>query len=184
MLIAAGAKIDEGDAEGWKPLHYAAFNARAHMVEVLLNRGASPHTTTAMGNTPLSLGFREAGLNVAYEEKLQVYELLQAAMNAHKKSKLKQFSDAMTAPLNKSREVGERNKVWHTAQLADALYQNSVPEVEEVEEERKLSNATTGQHTLTTTVSNQYTIDNDDDSGYGDSRMNEPPLRLSKTLTD
>lgn len=174
-LIAAGAKIEEGDSEGWKPLHYAAFNARIHMVELLLNRGASPHATTAMGNTPLSLGFRESGLTATYEEKLQVCELLQAAMNAHKRSKFRKLSDAMTAPLNKSREVGERNKIWHTAQLADALYQTGQPEYDEGEEE--------GQ--LTTTVSNQYSIDNDDDdSGYGDSRTSEHPLRITKTWTD
>lgn len=185
MLIAAGAKLEEGDSEGWRPLHYAAFNARSHMVEQLLNRSCSPHATTAMGNTPLSLGFREAGLMAPYQEKLQVSDLLQAAMNAHKKSKFRRVSDAMTAPLNKSREVGERNKIWHTAQLADALYQSTLPEeLQEDHEARKLSTVSSNQYTLTTTMSNQYTIDNDDDSGYGDSRINEPPLRMTKTMTD
>lgn len=184
MLIAAGAKVDESDSEGWRPLHYAAFNARPHMVELLLNKSCSPHATTAMGNTPFSLGFREAGSVATYEEKMQVTDLLQAAMNAHKKSKFRRVSDAMTSPLNKSREVGERNKIWHTAQLADTLYQNMPPEIQEHEEAPKLSTVTSNQYTLTTTISNQYTIDNDDDSGYGDSRTNEPPLRIMKSMTD
>ena len=184
MLIAAGARIDEGDSLGWRPLHYAAFNLRSQMVEMLLNKTCSPHSTTGMGNTPLSLGFREAGLNATYEEKMQVTDLLQAAVNAHKKSKFRRVSDAMSSSSNKSKEVGERNRIWHTAQLADSLYHTTIADTQEDEESYKLSVINSNQYTLTTTTSNQYTIENDDDSGYDDARSTEPPLRITKSATD
>lgn len=42
MLIAGGAKLEESDTYGWRPLHYAAFSCRVEMVELLLSRGATP----------------------------------------------------------------------------------------------------------------------------------------------
>lgn len=132
ILIAGGAKIEESDSKGWRPLHYAAFNCRPAMVDLLLVRGASPHATTSEGNTPLSLGFRGPGMLAPTEEKQHIHDVLQAAMYAHKKSKFKQFSDFMTTG-KKSRDAAERNRTWHTAELAAILYQNS----EEVEEEEE-----------------------------------------------
>ena len=128
MLLASGAKTDEADSKYWRPLHYAAFNCRIHMVEMLLGRGASPHATTDDGNTALGLGFREHGLFASYEDKEQIHELLHSAMNAHRKSKFKQLTRAMSAGGNKSRDAGERNRAWHTAELAAALYQDDLTE--------------------------------------------------------
>ena len=72
-------------------------SARQRLVELLVGRGVSPHATTNDGNTPLSLGFRGEGLAVTYEEKERIYDLLQAAMHARKKSKLKQLTSFMNA---------------------------------------------------------------------------------------
>ena len=55
-------------------------------------------------------------------------------MNATKKSKFKQLTKFKNVGTNKSREAGERNKVWHTAELAAALYQTG--QLEEGEGER------------------------------------------------
>ena len=121
LLIAASAKIDAADNKGWRPLHYAAFSARPAIVELLLSRGASPHATTDDNNTPLSLGFRAHGLQASEEDKIRVWELLQGAMNATKKSKRKQLSDFMSRA-SASKQVDRRNRVWHTAELAASLH--------------------------------------------------------------
>jgi hypothetical protein len=121
-LIAGGAKVNEGDSKGWRPLHYAAWSCRPNMVELLLNRGCSPHTTTDDGNTALSLGFREHGLVAGMQERQQVYEILQAAANARRKSTLTKIADFKGIGPRKTKDVGERNKAWHTAELAAALY--------------------------------------------------------------
>jgi hypothetical protein len=57
---------------------------------------------------------------------------LHDAMISRRKSKMRQFSDLMNVG-NKSRDVGERNKIWHTAELAAALYQ-SMPDDDETSE--------------------------------------------------
>lgn len=140
LLIAAGAKIDAADGKNWRPLHYAAFAARPALVELLLAKGASPHATTDDNNTPLGLGFRAHGLNAGEEEKVRVWELLQGAMNATKKSRLRQFADFM-AGSSAGRQVDKRNRIWHTAELA-ALLHYEEPAVEGASEdgsERTLS---------------------------------------------
>lgn len=121
-LIASGARIDTGDCKDWKPLHYAAWNCRPQMVELLLARGASPHVVTAEGNNPLSLGFREHGLVATMEDKQSIFEILQAAMHARRKSTLTKISQFKGIGPRKTRDVSERNKAWHTAELAAALY--------------------------------------------------------------
>jgi hypothetical protein len=132
MLIANGARIDEPDSKSWRPLHYAAFSGSKVMVQLLLERGASPHSTTSEGNTPLSLGFREPGQSISQEDKEIIMNALHDAMISRRKSKMRQFSDLMNVG-NKSRDVGERNKIWHTAELAAALYQ-SMPDDDETSE--------------------------------------------------
>ena len=123
-LIASGAKITEGDSQSWRPLHYAAWNCRPQMVELLLARGASPHATTEDRNTPLSLGYREHGLVDSMQEKQQIYEILQAAMNAHRRSTLRKLADFKGIGHHKTKEIIERNRAWHTAELAATLYLN------------------------------------------------------------
>lgn len=126
MLISNGTKIDEPDSQNWRPLHYAAFHGRSAIVDLLLERGVSPHSTTSDGNTAMGLGFREPGLTINTAEKHHIHEALHAAMNARKKSKLKSLGSFMSGSGNKSREAGERNKAWHTAELAATLYQADV----------------------------------------------------------
>ena len=122
MLLSNGVKIDEPDSKSWRPLHYAAFHGRLRMVEVLLGRGASPNASTSEGNTPFSLGFREVQLTATREEKEQIAELLHDAMNARRKSKMRQLTRLVSAGGNKSRDAGERNRCWHIASLARTIY--------------------------------------------------------------
>ena len=124
MLIANGTKIDEPDSQAWRPLHYASFHGRSAIVELLLERGAEPHAVTSDGNTALDLGFREPGLMISDEEKEHICDCLYTARNAKKKSKMRSFSSLMSTSSNKSRDAGERNKAWHTAELAATLYLN------------------------------------------------------------
>ena len=94
------------------------------MVELLLARGASPHAMTEDRNTPLSLGYREHGLVASMQEKQQIYEILQAAVNAHRRSTLRKLADFKGIGHHKTKEIIERNRAWHTAELAATLYLN------------------------------------------------------------
>ena len=171
ILLASGAKAEELDFQDWRPLHYASWNCRLQMVELLLGRGASPHATTADGNTPLSLGFREPGLLATWEDKERVCGILHAAMNAHKKSKFKQLTGFMSTGSNKSRDAGERNKVWHTAELAAALYQNGQLEEAESESDLQLTPSTNSQY------KNEGNEQDDDD-------VQPSSSRIRKTVSD
>lgn len=174
MLIASGADIKSSDSAGWMPLHYAAFNGNAAMVEMLLNRGASPHATTNDGNTALHLGFRGPGLTTNHEDKEYIWGILQGAMNATKKSKLRSLTDLMNSGTNKSREAGERNKIWHTAELAAALYQTSHLEDGEAEEDVQ----------LTPSASNQVRLEDDNYRADEAPEMQQSSGRLTKRATD
>ena len=123
MLISGGARVDEGDSRGWRPLHHAAFSCRPEMVELLLQKGATPDATTVDGYTALSLGCREYGLTVDQHQRFRVVDLLESAMAGRKKSKLKSLTGFMTNSSSSSRTSSQRNLAWHTAQLAEALYQ-------------------------------------------------------------
>jgi ankyrin repeat protein len=123
LLIASGAKIEAVDSQRWQPLHYAAFHCQPEVVELLLEKGASPHATTQDGNTSLGLGFREHGLAASGEDRDRVQYLLQAAGAKQQKSA---FSQVMQFRLGSAgtRSARERNMVWHTAEMAEALYRD------------------------------------------------------------
>ena len=124
MLVTAGAKLEEGDGEGWRALHYAAFNCRPAMVRLLLDKGASPHATSDAGQTPFDLGFRESGIQATDEEKESIIEMLQLAMTAQKPPFFKSFTGLLNTANEKKRVIAARNKYWHTAELAANLQYN------------------------------------------------------------
>jgi ankyrin repeat protein len=123
LLLASGAKADAPDSRRWTPLHYAAFHCQPEIVEVLLASGASADSKTQDGNTPLSLGFREYGLGASQAERERVQSLLEAAGSKVQKSALAQVMQlGRSGASNKS--ARERNLVWHTAEMAEALYRD------------------------------------------------------------
>jgi ankyrin repeat protein len=124
LLLAAGAKADNApDSQRWQPLHYAAFHCEPEIVELLLDRGASPHATTQDGNTPLGLGFREHGLVASENSKARVQFLLQQASAKRQKSGLAQVLQFRLGSA-KTRSVEEKNRIYHTAEMAEALYRD------------------------------------------------------------
>jgi ankyrin repeat protein len=124
LLLAAGAKADNApDSQRWQPLHYASFNCEPEIVELLLDRGCSPHATTQDGNTPLGLGFREHGLVVSEDAKARVRYLLQEASSKRQKSGLAQVLQFRLGSAG-TRSVAERNRIYHTAEMAEALYRD------------------------------------------------------------
>ena len=54
-LLAAGAEVDAVDFDGDTPLHHAADQSDAALVELLLKHGADPARKTRTGSTPLQL---------------------------------------------------------------------------------------------------------------------------------
>ena len=55
LLHAAGASVDEPNSEGKLPLHCAAEDGCAELVEWLLGLGCDPAALTDTGETPLYL---------------------------------------------------------------------------------------------------------------------------------
>lgn len=125
MLISGAAKVDEADSRGWRPLHHAAFACRTEMVRLLLQKGATPDARTDDGHTPLTLGFREYGLTTDHNQRMCIIEMLQAAMANQKKSKIRSLKGLKNPGSSQSKTACQRNLAWHTAQLAEALYQAS-----------------------------------------------------------
>lgn len=123
LLLASGARADAPDSRRWTPLHYAAFHCQPEIVELLLASGASADARTQDGNTPLSLGFREYGLEASQEERERVQVLLEAAGAKVQRSAIAQvFRLGGSGTSNKT--ARERNLVWHTAEMAEALYRD------------------------------------------------------------
>jgi ankyrin repeat protein len=123
LLLASGARVDAPDSRRWTPLHYAAFHYQSDIVEALLAGGASADAKTQDGNTPLSLGFREYGLEASQDDRERVQSLLEAASAKVQKSAIARvLSLGGSGMSNKS--ARERNLVWHTAEIAEALYRD------------------------------------------------------------
>lgn len=55
LLLATRADVASGDAEGLRPLHYAAFAGDSKAMVALLDAGAAPEAEAAGGVTPLML---------------------------------------------------------------------------------------------------------------------------------
>ncbi len=56
MLIAAGADVNAAQHGGWTPLHQAAAQRNARLVQLLIARGASPAETSDDGKTARDIG--------------------------------------------------------------------------------------------------------------------------------
>jgi ankyrin repeat protein len=59
-LVAAGARVDVADDEGWTPLHYAAHTQSRAIAELLLAARAPIDAQDLHGNTPLSTAVFES----------------------------------------------------------------------------------------------------------------------------
>jgi hypothetical protein len=169
LLLASGAKIDAVDSQRWQPLHYAAFHCQPEVVELLLDKGASPHATTQDGNTPLGLGFREHGLAASREDRDRVQFLLQAAGAKQQKSAFSQVRQFRLGGAG-TRSARERNMVWHTAEMAEALYRDRGSEA--------MSGDDDSQRRRSSAMSSSLTLSNS--QGF-DRRMSSLSLRKSPT---
>lgn len=144
MLVAGGAKVDEGDSRLWRPLHYAAFSCRPDMVNLLLERGATADAKTIDGHTALTLGFREYGLTADHTQRLRVVERLEIGMAGRKKSRMPSLTGFMSSAPTQSKTAVQRNLAWHTAQLAEALYQSNAGENDDDDDEYSVDSAEIG----------------------------------------
>jgi hypothetical protein len=57
-LIELGAEVEASGANGWTPLHSAAFGGRAEVVTTLVESGADIGASTLGGETPLQVSIR------------------------------------------------------------------------------------------------------------------------------
>jgi ankyrin repeat protein len=123
LLLASGAKVDAPDSRRWTPLHYAAFHCQPEIVELLLASGASADAKTQDGKTPMSLRFREYGLEASHDDLERVQSLLEAARTKLPRSAIAQaLRSGILGTSEKS--MRERNLAWHTAEMAEALYRD------------------------------------------------------------
>lgn len=125
ILIENGAKVDEKDDQGWRPLHHAAFNQSADMVELLLSKKVYAMATTNAGQTARDLVLlRDPGLPATDPE---VYRIQHALHNAPQKSKWKvelsgglSFRSRTGADKNQSRKMVELAKGVAAANPSDS----------------------------------------------------------------
>ncbi|MFH1197291.1 MAG: ankyrin repeat domain-containing protein [bacterium] len=54
-LVDRGFKVNEKDACGWTPAHYAAFNGRADALSMLIQKGADINIRNLMGQSPFNI---------------------------------------------------------------------------------------------------------------------------------
>lgn len=147
ILAAAGADVSQPDKARWRPLHYAAFHCQPDVLQLLLDKGASPHATTVDGNTPLALGFREHGLQASSGDKIRIQQLLEAAEATQEKSGLKQMmSFKLSGPSN--RTAKERNQCWYTAGTAESLYKDQEAVDDGLEEDGVSSHGSSGRDSI------------------------------------
>ncbi|KAK3616177.1 hypothetical protein LTR56_026125 [Elasticomyces elasticus] len=123
MLISGGAKLEETDSRGWRPLHMAAWSCRSDLVELLVMKGVSVEAKTIDGHTPLTLGFRAHGLTTDEIHRRRIYDTLSMATAYRKPSMLRQLTSFVSNSPSDSKTAQQRNLAWHTAQLAESLYQ-------------------------------------------------------------
>lgn len=118
FLINKGAKVKSSCSEGWRPLHHAAFNGNAAIVELLLEMDAYVHAVTDEGTTPLGLGFRTSGDEIVGANKLRVQELLHVAMAATQKQVMDQLKGVWQF---KAKTVEDKDSALRAAALAVAM---------------------------------------------------------------
>jgi ankyrin repeat protein len=61
LLLARGESVDDRDADGWTPLHYAAAardRGDNDVIQMILDRGGDPQALTAAHETPMDLARR------------------------------------------------------------------------------------------------------------------------------
>ncbi|KAK4553181.1 hypothetical protein LTR86_009711 [Recurvomyces mirabilis] len=123
LLISGGAKLDEADSRGWRPLHMAAWSCLPDMVDLLLYKGVAANSRTVDGHTALTLGYREYGILADQAARARIHDRLSMALAHEKRSMLKQLTTFKLPTSGESKTAHQRNLAWHTAQLAEALYQ-------------------------------------------------------------
>ncbi|KAK5114858.1 hypothetical protein LTR62_002015 [Meristemomyces frigidus] len=122
LLISSGAKLDEPDSRGWRPLHMAAWSCLPDMVDLLLQKGVTVDARTVDGHTALTLGYREYGIIQNQAARARIHDTLSIALARQKRSMIKQLTTKSPSSVE-SKTGHQRNLAWHTAQLAEQLYQ-------------------------------------------------------------
>lgn len=101
LLIERGAEVNVVDgAQKWTPLHFAARDGSAEIVEVLLDAGALVDAVNVFGNTPLW-----ENIMAPTRDTKTIQTLLQHGANAWKKNK------RGDAPIDVARNIGRSDLV-------------------------------------------------------------------------
>jgi len=101
----------------------AAWSCLPEMVDMLLYKGVAANSRTVDGHTALTLGYREYGILADQAARARIHDRLSMALAHEKRSMLKQLTTFKLPGSGESKTAHQRNLAWHTAQLAEALYQ-------------------------------------------------------------
>ena len=66
VFLIFGSTVDSRDAEGWTPLHYAAWHDRGEIFTYLLSRGADLDALSLGGETPYLLALKSEATGVLH----------------------------------------------------------------------------------------------------------------------
>ena len=69
LYLAAGTDVNAKDNnDGWIPLHYAAYNGRKEIAELLISQGADMNANDVGGRTPLDLAIQSISFPKGHPE--------------------------------------------------------------------------------------------------------------------
>lgn len=127
FLLERSVKADVADAQGWRPLHHAAFNSNARLVETLLGvHQANPHALTNSGKTApiicdgaVADGFKTS---IARDEP-KCRELLRAAASSSTRRELFGYAFRNDLMTFKSKTAEDKNRATLAALLATSLHE-------------------------------------------------------------
>jgi ankyrin repeat protein len=79
LLVGAGAPLQ--NADGWQPIHYAAFSGSTDVLRYLLDRGANRNALAPNAYTPLMLAVRNGHVEAVKTLLLAKVDVTQQGMN-------------------------------------------------------------------------------------------------------
>jgi len=130
-LIDAGADVDKGDAEGFRPLMCAAVEGRTEIIKLLLRRGAKVNAVDEYGHTALSWavtkGDFDESAKALIDSGADVNKVDGGGFTPLMRSSLTDHPRCFALLLESGADVTPLNPAWHKTALEMALDRGSEP---------------------------------------------------------
>ncbi|EED17581.1 ankyrin repeat-containing protein, putative [Talaromyces stipitatus ATCC 10500] len=116
LLIDAGAKVEVVNGDGWRPIHFAAYNYSTKMVELLVQHGADVTATDQQQNTALHLLLAEVTSNASKKFVKGILRKVKLLISANADPTAK--NDSGDTPLSLAKNTGHY-EIYHLLSTRD-----------------------------------------------------------------